>query len=136
MSEAEKPRILVVESSRTEAQTLSIWLKVSGSNVHCVPTGEEAAELVEKVPVDGVFLRWDAEGEDDDHVAQKIRQSEVNADIPIIMLAWESDRELVNRAKEKGATVYLPRPFGASELDRLVNLIQEAKQKRQQTPAS
>lgn len=132
MGDKEKPRILVVESSRAEAQTLSVWLKVSGGNVHCVPSTDEAVKIANEVPVDGAFIRWGAEGVDADRVAEKLRQSKVNADIPIIMLAWEKDQELVDHAKEKGATVFLPRPFGAAELGAMVGLIQQAKQKRQQ----
>ena len=136
MPAKEKPRILVVDSSRTEAQTLLVWLQVSGGQVHCVPSSDEAVDLVRKVPIDAAFVRWDADRVDADQLTQEIRESETNADIPIIMLSFERDQELLTRGLRSGATLYLPRPFGSQELGRLVGLIREAKTKRQEAEVS
>jgi hypothetical protein len=54
-------------------------------------------------------------------LTQRIRRSPSNAKIPVAMLSARADQGDIARGFKAGATFFLAKPFGANELERLLN---------------
>ncbi len=91
------------------------------SEPRCLGSSQEAASLVEREKFDGAFVDWDACDLSGVDLTRRIRRSKSNAKIPIAMLTDRTETCIVAEGFEAGVTYHLAKPFGAKELERLLN---------------
>jgi DNA-binding response OmpR family regulator len=116
-----RPRILVVEDDPALQRLLETTMEHMGTEPYCVVAGREAMSLVEADKFDGAFVDWDNRGSDPEELTQHIRRSPSNSKIPVAMLSARTDQGDIARGFKAGATFFLAKPFGANELERLLN---------------
>lgn len=111
-----KWKILIVEDEKNIASLIEYNLKNAGLSGTIAPSGEEALTLLGKNAYDLALLDVMLPGIDGYEVCRRIRQSEKNPGMPVIMLtakAEEIDRIV---GLELGADDYLTKPFSPREL--------------------
>ncbi|MBZ5515766.1 MAG: response regulator [Acidobacteriia bacterium] len=135
-----RPKILVVEDDPQLQHMLETIMRHMGADPRCIVPGQQAISLVETNKFDGAFVDWDARDFDAADLTQRIRRSKSNAKIPIAMLSTRSHQEDVARGFKAGATFFLSKPFGANELERLLNATRgamlEDRRRYQRVPLS
>ena len=87
----------------------------------CPGSSQEASSLVETEKFDGAFIDWEACDLSGEELTRRIRRSKSNAKIPIAMLTDRTETCIVAEGFEAGVTYHLAKPFGANELERLLN---------------
>ena len=111
-----KARALVVEDEPNIRELVAFHLDLEGLEVEAVGTGDDALRLAGETAFDVIVLDLMLPGVDGVTVCRRIRQQDVNGDVPILMLTArreESDKVL---GLESGADDYLTKPFGVREL--------------------
>lgn len=103
--------ILVVEDDDTNMYLISFILENSGHSVIKTTTGEEAVSLaIEKTP-DLILMDIQLPGINGLEATRRIRNSDVDGDLPIVALtsyAMAGDRE---KALAAGCTGYIEKPI-------------------------
>ena len=114
-------RILVVEDEAAIARIIRHNLERRGYDVTVAEDGEAALSAVAAGPPDLVILDLLLPQHDGWALAERLRQSEATASVPILMLSIVADRE---RGLAAGATEYMTKPFAVTELvDRVQRLL-------------
>lgn len=119
---SEKPRILVVEPDRTLLRQIEVTIKLMGGEPLCLSSARDAAIIANKRKFDGAFLDWDSTELGGEQLTKMIRRSKSNSTIPIAMLTSNQDTKAIAAGFKAGATFFLAKPFGAQELQRLLNV--------------
>jgi CheY-like chemotaxis protein len=96
-------RLLLVEDDPTVAQMYRLKLEMDGYLVEVVRDGESALQAVESAPPDLIFLDMRLPGMHGITVLEKLRQSEVGRQIPVVILSANEDGAMGHRALELGA---------------------------------
>jgi len=117
-----RPKILLVGNEADTLQLLEKALNLMGAEPCCLVSSREAASLLEREKFDGAFVDWDACDLDGEELTRRIRRSRANASIAIIMLSARTDTSAIAHGFEAGVTFFLSKPFGAKELERLLNV--------------
>lgn len=110
------PKILLVEDDEKIVKALTVRLKSQGYEV--VPAFDAVmatAKAIEHHP-DLILLDISMPGGNGFTVAERLHDSSITADIPIIFLTASKEPGLRERAKELGAVAFLEKPFEAQEL--------------------
>ena len=108
-------RVLVVDDSNTMRRFIIKSLQAVG-----VPSaveaedGNEALQVFRQSEFDLVLTDWKMPGKSGLDVVREIRR--IDADIPIMMVTTESDRESVVEAIDAGVSDYLVKPFDSDTL--------------------
>ena len=135
-----RPKILIVEDDPALQRLLETTMEHMGTEPYCVVGGQEARSLVETDKFDGAFVDWDNQGFDPEELTQHIRRSPSNSKIPVAMLSARTDQGDIARGFKAGATFFLAKPFGANELERLLNATRgamlEDRRRYQRVPLS
>lgn len=111
-----KPKILLVEDDENIVKALTARLKSQGYQV--VPAYDAVmatAQALQHHP-DVLLLDISMPGGNGFTVAERLRESSMTADIPIIFITASKEQGLKERAKELGAVGFLEKPFEAQEL--------------------
>jgi CheY-like chemotaxis protein len=112
-------RVLVADDNRDSADTMSMFLKLSGHDVHVVYTGAEALDVARRVRPDiGVFDigMADMSGYD---VAERIRHEAWGGQMTLIAVTgWGQDSDK-RRALAAGFDHHLTKPVDPDKLERL-----------------
>ncbi len=116
-----KPKILVLESDEPTRELVETTLARMGAVPHGCQSGLVGAELLEREKFDGAFVDWDNLDLPGSDLARRIRRSSSNAQIPIAMFTSATDTHVIADAFKAGVTLFLAKPFGARELERLLN---------------
>ena len=112
-----RAKILLVEDSRTQAETAKDFLEKNGYEVMLAESGKAAIKAVKTVPVDIVLLDLvlpDMSGND---VCRWLKLNEDTKGIPIIMLTVKGEVTDKVAGLEAGADDYLPKPYNNVELN-------------------
>jgi DNA-binding response OmpR family regulator len=113
---ADMSRILLVEDDPEIARISQAYLSAAGYLVRHVTTGEDALLLLESQTMQLVLLDVGLPDMTGFDVAKRVRASERNANIPIIMLtALDSEQDKV-KGLNVGADDYVTKPFSPNEL--------------------
>lgn len=83
------PKVLLVQDNRVEQMVMSAMLKKSGCQVHIVPAGMEAAQILESEKFDLLFMDYDMREQESLTATEKIRGREreiLTGHIPIIAI--------------------------------------------------
>lgn len=116
-----KPKILVVEDDTTMLRLLGEVLGQMGAEPHCVASSVHAAELIEKEKYDGIFLDWRMPEIDGMELARRVRASQSNGHVPLVMLTGVADSQGLKKSFEAGINFYLQKPVSVSQLRNLLN---------------
>src|SRR5258705_13664010 len=114
-------RILVVDDTPANIQTLAAILKEQGYQLSVATNGRQALEVMEKMRPDLVLMDVMMPEMDGYEACQHIKASPSLRDIPIIFLTAKTDTADIVRGFELGAVDYVAKPFNAHELLARVN---------------
>ena len=114
-------RILVVDDTPANIQTLTAILKEQGYLLSVATNGRQALEVIEKVRPDLVLMDVMMPEMDGYEACQQIKASPSQRDLPIIFLSAKTDTSDIVHGFELGAVDYVAKPFNAHELLARVN---------------
>ncbi len=110
-------KILVVDDSATMRRMVMAALRdVEGVTFDQAESGLEAIERLAVSPVDLIVLDLNMPDVHGLEVLQFVRSHQAFQEIPIIILTTRGDEESRSAALERGATVYMTKPFGPGAL--------------------
>jgi diguanylate cyclase (GGDEF)-like protein len=112
-----KARVLVVEDSREQRNTLVALLESRGYEVDAVSSGIEALKSSKQTVPDIVILDVVLEDMDGHSVCRWLRLNETTRDSVIIMLTVKNDVKERIEGLHVGADDYLPKPYDGDELE-------------------
>lgn len=111
-----EPAILIVDDDRVLVDLLT---DILGSNYRVVAAygGAEAWEVLKSVPVDLIIIDIILPDTDGFQLCSMIKSNKEFGHIPIIILSAKSDLEDKVSGLQKGADVYIEKPFSPAYLD-------------------
>ena len=135
-------RILLVEDSKSQAETAKDFLEKNGYEVMLAESGKAAIKAVKTSAVDIILLDLELPDMSGNEVCRWLKLNEDTKGIPIIMLTVKNDVKDKVAGLEAGADDYLPKPYNKVELNarifaclRTKALQDELKQKNHQLEA-
>lgn len=134
-----RAKILLVEDSKSQAETAKDFLEKNGYEVILAEDGKTAIKAVKTSPVDIILLDLVLPDMSGNEVCRWLKLSENTKGIPIIMLTVKGEVTDKVAGLEAGADDYLPKPYNNVELNariyatlRTKALQDELKQKTRQ----
>ena len=113
---ASKVRVLTVDDSASMRALLRAALTSGGFEVEQAEDGQEALEWLATNEVDVVLTDINMPRLDGFGLIEKLRETALHADRPILVLTTESSADKKARAKNAGATGWIVKPFDADKL--------------------
>lgn len=110
-----RPIILVVEDSATQAKEISANLRRHGMDVVIAEDGPEALRAVDEYQPALVVLDINLPSMDGYQVCRRIKRDPNTAHIPVIMLTSADSSDAALRGLEAGADDYIPKDVFATE---------------------
>ena len=111
-----KEKILIVEDEKDIIEMIEYNLKKEGYETRSVLSGEEAISSAKKERPDLVILDLMLPGIDGFDVCRSLKNNDVTARIPIIMLTAKSQEADKVAGLELGSDDYMTKPFSPREL--------------------
>src|SRR5262245_44098803 len=102
-------RILVVDDDPVVVRTLTALLSANGYEAVPAASGEQALEILARLPCDLVFLDVQLPGLSGFETCVRIRESH-GPTLPIVMISGRPDREAVRAGYEAGADDFMVKP--------------------------
>jgi CheY-like chemotaxis protein len=115
------PRILILEGDKQTLDLVAATLTRMGAQPRGYRSGREGVRLISQEKFDGAFVDWDNLDMAGEELVLRVRQSPPNGKIPVAMFTSNSDTRVIADAFKGGVTLFLSKPFGARELERLLN---------------
>ena len=109
-------RILVVDDTPANIQTVAAILKGKGYQLSVATNGKQALDALTKIRPDLILLDVMMPELDGFETCQRIKSSEAWRDIPVIFLTAKTDTADIVKGFEMGAVDYVGKPFNAHEL--------------------
>ncbi len=116
-----KPKIIVLENDASIRAMVESMLLRMDATPSGFGTAVRGLEALEHEKFDGAFVDWDNLDLPGEELVRRIRHSSSNAQIPIAMFTAATDTRVIAEAFKAGVTLFLSKPFGARELERLLN---------------
>ncbi|MFO1461783.1 MAG: adenylate/guanylate cyclase domain-containing protein [Verrucomicrobiota bacterium] len=114
-------RILVVDDTPANIQTLAAILKEQGYQLSVATNGRQALEVVARVRPDLILLDVMMPEMDGFEACRRLKETLVWRDIPVIFLTAKTETADLVKGFELGAVDYVGKPFNAHELLARVN---------------
>ena len=114
-------RILVVDDTPANIQTVAGILKGKGYQLSVATNGQQALDVLERIRPDLILLDVMMPDIDGFETCRRIKNSEAWRDIPIIFLTAKTETSDIVTGFEVGAVDYVAKPFNAHELLARVN---------------
>src|SRR5512143_1665744 len=114
-------RILVVEDTPANIQTLAAILKAKGYQISVATNGKQALEIADRVRPDLILLDVMMPELDGFETCRRLKASADWREIPVIFLTARTETVDIVRGFEAGAVDYVAKPFNACELLARVN---------------
>jgi len=111
------PAVLVADDEEDLRTFLSRFLADAGFSVHVAADGAQALELIGRVRLDAVVTDLEMPNVNGFEVVRHLRSNPRYANLGIVILSGQDDRESVERGLELGADDYLLKPFSGGELE-------------------
>lgn len=108
--------LLVVDSREEDVSALGTMLGKLGFEVVPAHNGAQALEVLGQRRPDLILLDLDLPDGGGFELCRKIQEKPEWADIPIIFLSEDKDKDLIVRALESGGVDYITKPFHKQEL--------------------
>lgn len=115
-SKANKGRILVVDDEPALCDLLVLILERQGYDVVTATSGREALEQITLRRPDLITLDLRMPDIDGWYVLRHLKESQITASIPVLVVSAKADRASIRSALEEGASDYLTKPFSTMEL--------------------
>lgn len=115
--------VLVVEDDKAIVTLLKYNLEKAGFVVRTTEDGEEALIMIAEERPDIILLDWMLPGMSGITICHKIRSSEHDSHIPIIMLSARGEENDKVEGLDKGVDDYLVKPFSPKELMARINAV-------------
>jgi len=113
---ASSNRILVVDDTPANIQSLAAILKEGGYQISVATNGKQALEALARVQPDLILLDVMMPEMDGFETCRRIKASEQWRQIPIIFLTAKTETTDIVQGFESGAVDYVAKPFNAHEL--------------------
>lgn len=110
------PKILIVDDYAVTQRMLGHILSRGGYEVFSAMNGLEALSILENTAVDLMILDIAMPGMDGLTLLRKLRENQAFDHVPILMLTASGQDEDRALAEDAGATGFLNKPIGSSEL--------------------
>ena len=107
----ERPRILVVDSNKSNLSVLARRLVEGGYRISTAECGQDAVAEMHRVPIDLVLAELNMPRMSGADLARLIRDEAQWRDIPIMLITGKSDPKGAVRAYEAGADDVILKPF-------------------------
>lgn len=108
--------LLVVDANEAEVQALGSMLAKLGFEILPATNGAKALEVLTRRRPDLILLDLDLPDRGGFEICRQIQENRDWADIPIIFLSQDKDKDLIVRALESGGVDYITKPFHKEEL--------------------
>lgn len=125
-----KYKILVVDDIPKNIQIIANTLGKDNYSIAFATNGNDALKHAAKNVFDLILLDVSMPGMDGFEVSQKLKQTTLCKETPIIFITALSEIESVLKGFEVGAVDYIPKPFNSEELKARVNTQLEIKKQR------
>ncbi len=127
-------RILLVDDERNIVDLARMYLEKEGFRVESAPDGAQALDKIERDPPALVVLDLMLPEVDGWEVCRRVRASQGQADLPILMLTARDDDVDKIVGLELGADDYLTKPFNPRELVARIKAILRRTQPKAPSP--
>jgi two-component system chemotaxis response regulator CheY len=121
--------ILVVDDDPLICELIRDVLESAEIKSHTTSDSQQASILIREEKFDAVFLDVNMPAPDGIALARQVRASALNRTTPIVMITGESDRGLLTRVFEAGATFVLFKPVDRHRLMRLLRVSEDIIQR-------
>jgi two-component system chemotaxis response regulator CheY len=121
--------ILVVDDDPLMCELIRDVLESAEIKSHTTSDSQQASILIREEKFDAVFLDVNMPAPDGIALARQVRASARNRTTPIVMITGESDRGLLTRLFEAGATFVLFKPVDRHRLLRLIRVSEDVIQR-------
>src|ERR1700694_88760 len=122
-------RISVVDDEPLICELIRDVLESAEIKSHTTSDSQQASILIREEKFDAVFLDVNMPAPDGIALARQVRASALNRTTPIVMITGESDRHLLSRVFEAGATFVLFKPIDRHRLMRLIRVSEDIIQR-------
>ena len=119
--------ILVVDDDQNILVLVKTILSQKDYRVSTALNGEEALELMKKEKFQAIIVDALMPLMDGNVLARKIKENPKTQDLPIIMITASKDVDMVKKSFSSGCVLFLPKPFTASSLLSLMQLVLNKK---------
>ena len=116
-------RVLIVDDSPSIRQQLRVCLRGAGYQVDEAVSGEEGLQVAERSPFDLIITDVNMGALDGLGMIERVRRVPGHVQTPIFVLTTESNRQVVSRGREVGATAWIVKPFQSAQLLAVVKKI-------------
>lgn len=130
LEEEKKSLILIIDDVPKNLQVLAKMLDKKNYRVSIANSGGQALKMIEKVLPDLILLDILMPGMNGIEVCQRLKESPVTRDIPIIFLTAKTKSEDIVDGLKAGGVDYVTKPFNLPELLARVETHLELKRKR------
>jgi CheY-like chemotaxis protein len=126
-----KGHILVVEDNLDNYELVNTILKIAGYDTFLAVNGQDGVNAARKQKPDLILMDMSLPEMDGWEATKRIREDPETEDIPMIALTVHTLPLEMKRALDAGVNAYLPKPYDAGQLIRLVNeTLKNSKQKK------
>jgi CheY-like chemotaxis protein len=116
-------KVLVVDDEPPILALMKAILEPLGCGVLTLSDSREAAQLIEKQKLDGIFLDGGMPHLDGFQLTERIRKSNSNSQVPIVMLTGTDDAETMRRGFKAGISFFLGKPITKDRLEKLFKVM-------------
>ena len=117
--------ILVLDDDPGARTLLEIMLSRTGFTVKLANDADEALEVLRQMLPDLVISDISLPGMDGIEFVTELRQHELTANLPVIILSAHHDEPTINKALRAGATEFMKKPLKMDGLrEKLIQLIE------------
>ena len=116
-------KVLVVDDEPPILALVKTILEPLGCEVITKSDSREAAQLIDKLKLDGIFLDGGMPHLDGFQLTERIRKSNSNRQVPIVMLTGMDDAETMRRGFKAGISFFLGKPVTKDRLEKLFKVM-------------
>lgn len=115
--------ILIVDDDENILALIRTILTQKNYTVSTALDGEQAISLLQRERFDAIITDAMMPLMDGNALARKVKDDPALKDIPIIMITASKEAEMVKKSFTSGCVLFLPKPFTASSLLSLIQLV-------------
>ena len=115
--------ILIVDDDQNILALIRTILSQKNYTVSTALNGEEAISLLKREQFDAIITDAVMPLMDGNALARKVKDDPTLKDIPIIMITASKEADMVKKSFTSGCVLFLPKPFTASSLLSLIQLV-------------
>lgn len=118
--------VLIVDDSPILRMAIRKVVRLAGiedDRIHEAGNGREALDVLETVWVDLVLLDLNMPVMDGEQFAVELRKNPDLADVAVVVVSTEGNRDRLQRMRDLGVTEMLRKPFEPEDLHRLIGKV-------------